>query len=148
MHPQRARIPWHSQNYLNPCRCSANMIFPQRVKSGNLGVQFHAAGNKDFHDRRFTALETLLSAFGGGEGFIKSTAITKKPLQKRWRLDQSISAFHTHHSKSPRRSTATETSWNLLQSQGEATLTVSKVERKSQLCGALKVYLLLLIALF
>lgn len=60
--------------------------------------------------------------FWAGEGFIKSKAITKKPLQKRWRLDQSASAFHTLHSKSPKRSIGIETGWNPLQSQWEAIL--------------------------
>lgn len=86
--------------------------------------------------------------FWAGEDFIKSKEITKKPLQKRWRLDQSASAFHTHHSKSPRRSIWLGTGWNPSQSQWEAILMFSKVECKPQLCGALKIYLLLLISLF
>lgn len=71
---------------------------------------------------------------------LKSKAIIKKPLQKRWRLYPSVSAFHTHHSKSPRRSIGTEIGCNSLQSQWEAILMISKMECKSQLCGALNIF--------
>ena len=50
--------------------------------------------------------------------------------------------------ESHRRSTGTEIGWNPLQSQWAAILMISEVECKSQLCGALKIYLLLLICLF
>ena len=59
----------------------------------------------------------LFLCFWCGESFIKSKAITEELLQKKWELDQTASAFHTHHSKSPRRSAGTEIGWNPVQSQ-------------------------------
>lgn len=48
---------------------------------------------------------TEVFCFGKWRGlrgsFIKPKTIPKKPLQKRRRLDQSASALHTCHSKSP-----------------------------------------------
>lgn len=121
------------------------MIFPQWGGGEAIWRQFHAVGDTGSHDRRVSCFWRWWELSGS---FIKPKAITKQPLQKRWRLDQSASTLHTHHSKSPGRSTGTEIGWNPLQSQWEAILMISKVECKSQLCKALKIYLLLLICLF
>lgn len=89
----RAGIPRHCQKYLNSWRWSENTLLPQWGENGNLGGaipccwQYRSPGQKSH--------STWNSCFWWGESFIKSIAITKKPLQKK-RLDQSASAFHTH----------------------------------------------------
>lgn len=113
--PEKQEFPGILKSFFNLRKSSQNTIFPRGGKK-----QF--GGNPMLFVIHIPMREELLHlkpfiCFWFGESFIKSKAITEELLQKKWELDQTASAFHIHHSRSPRRSAGTEIGWNPVQSQ-------------------------------
>lgn len=122
--PWNARILQHSQSYLNPWRALKTRFSPREGKRqfDSNPMLFVIAIPTIQELQPLKPFCFVFCCFWWGESFINSKAITKKLLQKRWGLDQSASAFHIHHSRSPGRTTGTEIGWNPFQSQWEAFL--------------------------